>query len=311
MPHDIVKKKPKSTSKQVELKPRLNNANSIGSIDGIGSDENDVHSSDNNLNNSGRQESEYDLIDKRMKNLKVNNDLDKVKSLLELKQMLESEKRRKTTTAAAASAQPQFDLNQLNVSDLEDCLKILSNNINSNKEKINNLKTKSASAESEEDNSVARHRHSSALLSLDDEIKRSLGDLDTKFNDFEKQTGKQNQKTRSHQHQQAIQTNSTSSSYTLLLIKMIARLIDYLKETQLELNHEKLKQTESNKQLDIHRKLIDGLTTEILCVKDQNEKLSDQNEKLIKAFANQQAKVDKMEIEIEQIKVKSLFEFFY
>ena len=66
-----------------------------------------------------------------------------------------------------------------------------------------------------------------------------------------------------------------------------------MRETQLELNHEKLKQTESNKQLDIHRKLIDGLTTEILCVKEQNEKI-------INEFASNQAK---METELEQLKV--------
>ena len=95
----------------MELKPRLNNANSIGSIDG-GSDENDGQSSsDNNLNNSGQQDQEqnaFDLIERKMKNFKMNNELDKVKSLLELKQLLAKENESKKKPA-----QPQFDLNQL------------------------------------------------------------------------------------------------------------------------------------------------------------------------------------------------------
>jgi len=289
----MVKKKTKSSIKQVELKPRLNNANSIGSIDG-GSDENDGQSSsDNNLNNSGQQDQEqnaFDLIERKMKNFKMNNELDKVKSLLELKQLLAKENESKKKPA-----QPQFDLNQLNVSDLEDCLKILTNNINTNKEKINILKTKNAPAESDEEILLSKNRHST-LSSLDDEFKKSLSDLESKFIEFERQTGKSSQNSQMLNGQRMRtqnQSNSSNSSYTLSLIKMISRLIDYLKETQLELNHEKLKQTESNKQLDIHRKLIDGLTTEILCVKEQNEKI-------VNEFASNQAK---METELEQLKV--------
>ncbi len=282
----MVKKKTKSSIKQVELKPRLNNANSIGSIDG-GSDENDGQSSsDNNLNNSGQQDqvqNAFDLIERKMKNFKMNNELDKVKSLLELKQLLAKENESKKKPA-----QPQFDLNQLNVSDLEDCLKILTNNINTNKEKINILKTKNAPAESDEEILLSKNRHST-LSSLDDEFKKSLSDLESKFIEFERQTGKSSQNSQMLNGQRMRtqnQSNSSNSSYTLSLIKMISRLIDYLKETQLELNHEKLKQTESNKQLDIHRKLIDGLTTEILCVKEQNEKI-------VNEFASNQAKMEK------------------
>jgi hypothetical protein len=296
----MVKKKTKSSIKQVELKPRLNNANSIGSIDG-GSDENDGQSlSDNNLNNSGQQDQEqnaFDLIERKMKNFKMNNELDKVKSLLELKQLLAKENENKKKPA-----QPQFDLNQLNVSDLEDCLKILTNNINTNKEKINILKTKNAPAESDEEIHLNKNRHST-LSSLDDEFKKSLSDLESKFIEFERQTGKSShngQLVNGQRMRTQNQSNSSNSSYTLSLINMISRLIDYLRETQLELNHEKLKQTESNKQLDIHRKLIDGLTTEILCVKEQNEKI-------INEFANNQAK---METELEQLKVILFYMYF-
>ncbi len=273
----------------------MNNANSIGSIDG-GSDENDVHSfSESNINYSGRQESNnnaFDLIERKMKSFKMNNELDKVKGLLELKQLLSQENESKKKLIP----QPQFDLNQLNVSDLEDCLKILTNNINTNKEKINILKSKNGSVESEDETLLNKNRHST-LSSLDDEFKKSLNELESKFIEFERQTGKTSQSNQVFSGQKMrsqSNLNMSNSSYTLSLIKMISRLIDYLKETQLELDHEKKKQSESNKQLDIHRKLIDGLTTEILCVKEQNEKI-------LNEFANQQAK---MESEIEQYRTE-------
>lgn len=74
---------------------------------------------------------------------------------------------------------------------------------------------------------------------------------------------------------------------------MVSNLLDYLRETISELSYEKMKQNELNKQLDIHRKLIDGLTTEIIIVKEQNQKI-------LSDYVCQSAKT---EAELDQIKV--------
>lgn len=100
--------------------------------------------------------------------------------------------------------------------------------------------------------------------------------------------------TQSRQQSAQTSTNaSSSSSYTLVLIKIVSTLCDYVRDACNELNYEKLKQAELNKQLDIHRKLIDGLTNEIMCVKEQNQKI-------INDYVNQNAKI---EAEFDQIKV--------
>jgi hypothetical protein len=119
-----------------------------------------------------------------------------------------------------------------------------------------------------------------------------------KMDEFDRQPNKQsNLNVTGFNSKQTIAKNksspSTSSTYTLSIIQIIAKLVDHLKETSNELNHEKLKHAESHKQLDIHRKLIDGLTHEILYVKEQNEKI-------LNEYINQQAK---LEAELDQIKL--------
>ena len=72
--------------------------------------------------------------------------------------------------------------------------------------------------------------------------------------EYEEQTGRQLSALRISKH-------DTYSSYTISLVNVVSSLIQHLKQTTLELQTEKQKFTECAKQLDIHRKLIDGLTT--------------------------------------------------
>jgi spindle and centriole-associated protein 1 len=183
----------------------------------------------------------------------------------------------------------QVDLNEMSVKELDEYIRQLKQ---SEAAELSKRSTKSQQQQQQQ------HQHSSSLLSLNEELRRALHDLDEKLTDLEKQTGKNQLKNRNF-HSSSSSASlpgsaSVSSSYTLTLIGIISALLDYLKETSGELNYEKLKQTEMNKQLDIHRKLIDGLTSEILYVKEQNEKL-------LNDYVSQQARVD---VELDQIKVK-------
>lgn len=132
----------------------------------------------------------------------------------------------------------------------------------------------------------------SSLSAFNDELKTALGNLENKLNEFEKHIGKQKnaddviKKT-------GLNFSKNTSSYTIQLIQVVSNLIDYLRDAIIELNYEKLKQTESSKQLDIHRKLIDGLTTEVLIVKEQNEKI-------VNNFMVQNAK---LAAEMDQLKI--------
>lgn len=123
-----------------------------------------------------------------------------------------------------------------------------------------------------------------------------MSDLEKKFSDFEESINRPSGKA-SGNSERSFSTERTStassSSYTLILIKMVSSLLDYLRDTHNELSYEKMKQVELNKQLDIHRKLIDGLTTEIMIVKDQNQKI-------LNDYVNQNARI---ETELDQVKV--------
>lgn len=133
---------------------------------------------------------------------------------------------------------------------------------------------------------------SSTISGINDEFQRVLGDLEKRFLDFDenlRRSGGLKQINRPGFSASSL----SSSSYTLTLARMVSSLLEYVREMSSELSHEKMKQAELTKQLDIHRKLIDGLTSEILLVKDQNQKIIAEN-------VNQNAK---FEAELDQIKV--------
>ena len=274
LPHDVV---PKRTKKSQITRAKVNNANSLSDSENDHYDDENDYENDNNEN----------ILDAKMKNLKMNNDMEKYKCLLDLKQKLIEAQENQTVKPKPKQQTNDLNLNQLNLNDLEDCLKILSNvNLGKNGSENNNERNRYSS--NSEDVSISNGRKQQTLSTLDDEFKYALNELEHKLAEFERLGGKEEKRAEKSNKNQ----NKTNSSYTLSLIQIISRLLDNLKETKQELNHERLKQSESNKQLDIHRKLIDGLTTEILCVKEQNEKI-------INEFVNQQAK---LEAELEQMK---------
>lgn len=235
-----------------------------------------------------------------------------------------------------AKKNSKVNINDLDINDLEECLRLLIksktnapeqtppnqnkkiiNSVNDT-EKINRLKSSFFGQEndnnkSSDEISLLNSNQSnnskqppSSLSGLNDEFKKALFELENKLNDFERHLGKQTnadgliKRANLNQSKQP----SYSSSYTLTLIQIVSNLLDYLRDAVIELNYEKLKQVESNKQLGIHRKLIDGLTTEVLTVKEQNEKI-------INEFMSQNAKIVS---EMDQIKVFfnsfKNFEFF-
>lgn len=212
-----------------------------------------------------------------------------------------------------------INLKDINLKNIEECLKMLvqnqsntdqtppnqKSNLNlissiNDTEKVSRLKSSQDPLLSKSSDEVSfltsnsKHQHAT-LSGLNDEFNKALFELENKLNDFEKHCGKHKnadnliKRTNLNQSKQP----SYSSSYTLTLIQIVSSLLDYLRDAIIELNYEKLKQVESNKQLDIHRKLIDGLTTEILTVKEQNEKI-------ISDFSNQNSKLSS---EIDHIKV--------
>ncbi len=132
------------------------------------------------------------------------------------------------------------------------------------------------------------------LSNLNDEFKRNLNELEAKLVEFESDSDKKKYSTGSNfTCASKLSTSSSSSSTcTQTLIRVSSALIDHLKEVRAELNYEKLVNSETTKQLDIHRKLIDGLTNEILCVKEQNEKLT----------KDLQSSQTKLESELEMIR---------
>jgi hypothetical protein len=90
-------------------------------------------------------------------------------------------------------------------------------------------------------------------LNLTD-FKKVLEDLEIQLIEYEEQCGRQISA-------QRISKYETYSSYTISLVSVVSALLQHLKQTTFELNYEKQKLVETTKQVDIHRKLIDGLTT--------------------------------------------------
>lgn len=277
--------------------------------------------SDNNDNS----ESESEILDLRLKQAKKNEDFVRYRQLLEIKQELINKKLNSPTLTKLRDQQMKQN-NEKN--DLDECLKMLSgkdfavSNKNSSKmvsnndtEKINRLKdliknyTSSMNAESESGDVITNSNEDqlmqsltngkkSTMSNLNDDFRRALSDLENKMYEFEKEIGQKKASDCTMFKSLFDGTSSalSNSSYTLTLIKIISTLLDYQRETMKELNHEKLKNQESNKQLDIHRKLIDGLTNEILCVKEQNEKIGT-------VYINQANHQAKIEAEMDQIKI--------
>jgi len=236
------------------------------------------------------------LIDNKLKKLKNENDLNAYKHLLELKQKLQE-----TLNSAATKSKPASS-NEFNLNELKECLKLITRKENEdvqlksklNMDKLSQIKQLLDENETEthNQNTLSNQR----LTDMNSEFNRALIELEMKMNEFDKQANKQSNLNATggfNSKQQMAKTSNTSSTFTLSIIQIIAKLVDHLKETSNELNHEKLKHAESHKQLDIHRKLIDGLTHEILYVKEQNEKI-------LNEYINQQAK---LEAELDQIKL--------
>jgi len=229
-----------------------------------------------------------ELIDLKLKQAKLNNNMEDYRQLLELKKELINQKLN----------DPCLTLKPKKSNELDECINLLSNatSNNTDTDKINKLKdliktyaTNQAAAAAAvlEDNHQEQESNKSLMSNLNDEFKRNLTDLENKIIEFEKDTGKQ-----LFNKYLTNTKNLTQSTCTQTLIRIVSVLIDYLKHVYNDLNYEKLVHAETSKQLDIHRKLIDGLTNEILSVKEQNEKI-------LKDYSNQQAK---FENELDQIK---------
>ena len=295
----------------------------VNNLNGHHSDKEKPSQKTRSVDNNSDDESE--ILNLKIKQAKLNEDLEKYRELLELKQKLIEKKL--SSTLFNGNKRNKNPINELDINDFEETLNNnkdrTSNNFKQTNDidKLNRLKNlinnyaknlnleKEDSDEQPAEQSMTQNRsffkHQS-LNSLNDEFRKALGDLEMKMIEFEREMSrlngdKQNSSNKSNQWKfssmPSSSSSSNSSSYTLTLIKILSTLIDHFKEMSLEVNYEKLKQAEANKQLDIHRKLIDGLTTEILCVKEQNEKI-------ITEYAGQQAKI---ESELDQIKVNLIF----
>ena len=190
----------------------------------------------NTLNDDASEsESESEILNLKIKQAKQENDVEKYKKLLQLKQDLITKK--------------------LNDPNLLKPLPLQQHELN----------------------------NQSLLNQVNEDLKKCLIDLESKLYEFDKPYGKYNTTSCA---------KTTHSTCTQTLIKIIACLFDYIKDIRADLNYEKLVAQETNKQMDIHRKLIDGLTNEILLVKEQNEKLFIENSNL----------ENKFNVELDQIK---------
>ena len=258
---------------------------------------------------------ESESLNVKLKQAKSSGDFGKYRQLLERKQQLIN---KKLNSLSVANTQTQRQPNEL-----DECIKMLTEqqeasarpssneHANNDTDKINRLKAliknyaSSVNLEDEtscKDNcSMLRGFKQPSLSNLNDEFKKALTDLENKMYEFEKGVGKK--KPSDCSVFKSILNGSNNASSTLTLIKIISTLLDYQKDALQELNFEKLKSQEANKQLDIHRKLIDGLTNEILCVKEQNEKINS-------VYINHITQQAKLEAELDQVKIilKSLMQ---
>lgn len=179
----------------------------------------------------------------------------------------------------------------INLKDLQQVVDNLAQNYDKKVKEPTDLSVEREKEKNMDEISENKNQNSS-LSNFNDELKKALSDLENKLNDFENHIGKQ-KNANSVIKKSGLHLTKNSSSYTIQLIQIVSNLIDYLRDSVIELNYEKLKQAESSKQLDIHRKLIDGLTTEVLIVKEQNEKI-------VNNFMAQNAK---LAAEMDQIKL--------
>ena len=265
--------------------------------------------SDNELKSVDSSDDESESLNVKLKQAKSSGDFGKYRQLLELKQQLIN---KKLNSLSVSNTQTQRQPNEL-----DECIKILTeqqetsarpsnsnDHSNNDTEKINRLKSliknyaSSVNLEDEsnckENCSILRGFKQPSLSNLNDEFKKALTDLENKFYEFEKGVGKK--KPSDCSVFKSILNGSNSGSSTLTLIKIISTLLDYQKDALQEINFEKLKSQEATKQLDIHRKLIDGLTNEILCVKEQNEKINS-------VYINHITQQAKLEAELDQVKI--------
>ena len=260
MPHYACK--PKKGNVLAEVK--VNHANNISNNDEDDCLEDGLVAAESRQQQLAKSK-EFNLLSEKLNQLKASNDLEKYNQLAELKKRLLEEQRQESEQRQQRNFNAEIkSATNVNVSELQEMLRVISAHLNENelgseKEPLNTNM-----------NPCSNSRPS--LTSLNEELKRALTELDQKLVDFESLVGRQ-QRNSGLILKKSNSSHSHSSSCTLSLIQTVSRLLDYVREVTVELNYEKLKQSEMNKQLDIHRKLIDGLTTEILCVREQNEKI--------------------------------------
>jgi len=188
----------------------------------------------------------------KLKEAKQNEDFIKYRQLLELKQEMIN---KKLNSPSLARIRDQLEQQKSDKSE--------SVNLENDSEKISRLKDLIKQLEITKQPHVDSN-NKSVLTSLNDEFKRAMAELENKMFEFEKEIGHRKNSECTIFKSLLDGSGSSQSSYTLSLIRTVSSLLDYLKETVKELNHEKLKNQETNKQLDIHRKLIDGLTNEVI-----------------------------------------------
>lgn len=240
-------------------------------------------------------DNELEILDLKLKEAMLNEDFFRFHQLMAVKEEITASK-----TIQAASKVPEKPLKQTaaannkpDLNGLDECIRMLSkqsyitpkserpntagtgsnNNVNDTA-KINRLKEliktyahslDEPEAEEEElvaTPDVAVHKPASEFS---DDLKRALTELENKMYEFEKEAGhKSTADCLMFKSLLSGQGSFTSSSYSLSLIRIVSTMLDYQRSVLKELSHEKQRNSESMKQLDIHRKLIDGLTHEVI-----------------------------------------------
>ena len=232
-------------------------------------------------------ENELEILDLKLKEAMLNEDFFRYHQLMAIKEEVTS-KIASTLQLSKLQDKPK-PKGKPDLSGLDECIKMLSKqssvtpkserpngqNVNDT-EKINRLKeliktyahsldepNEMLSGNPEEISETTQKQRSAASSSeFSDELKRALTELENKMYEFEKEAGQKNT-AECLIFKSLLDGTFTSSSYSLSLIRIVSTMLDYQKNVVKELNHEKFKNSESMKQLDIHRKLIDGLTHEV------------------------------------------------
>lgn len=235
-------------------------------------------------------DNELEILDLKLKEAMLNEDFIRFHQLMAVKEEITASK-----TIQAASQVPEKSLkqtanNKQDLNGLDECIRMLSKqsyitpkserpntasngNVNDTA-KINRLKEliktyahslDEPEAEEEElvaSPDVAVHKPASEFS---DDLKQALTELENKMYEFEKEAGhKSTADCLMFKSLLSGQGTITSSSYSLSLIRIVSTMLDYQRSVLKELSHEKQRSSESMKQLDIHRRLIDGLTNEVI-----------------------------------------------